>query len=79
MWFRIADKWATGKFEEVPCQIAGQEVMLKQEICEAGFGDLIGEYVRILNTPWWRRGLGWGFAKEFLRDRLNIITLGWHK
>jgi len=79
MWTDVYDKWGTGEHEDVPCKFAGQTIMLSREKCEAGLGDLVKEYVRILRTPWWRRTFGWGFAEKFLRKRLNVSILEWHK
>jgi len=80
MWTDVYDKWVTGKFEDITCEFPGlPSATLSREKCEAGMGDLMKEYVRVLNAPWWRRAFGWRYAEEFLRHRLNVFSIDWFK
>lgn len=79
------EPFRTGKIEKGKARIInlpGEPVIeVPMERCEAGLGNLIHEYVRRLNIPWWRRLFypGVDIEIESIREKLNTVIILWHR
>ena len=77
------EQWKTGKKKWVEINLCGVGLpegvkpRAQMDVYEANFGDLLAEYSRLLNKPWWRKTPMDRLNIKRMRDALNVITIEW--
>jgi len=78
-----SDKYKTGNLRDVTVRIANlpgdATFTIQGEICEAGLGDLVYEYITRMKMPWWKRiwHIGWRSEVSSIRSKLNVFRISW--
>ena len=78
----IEKKWKTDETRVVTSKICNavppnNEIDVLRNVHSAPMGDLIKEYVKHINIPWYKKLYDWSIVENRLRTVLNSVTLEW--
>jgi len=78
----LETKWQTDVVENIPHTVVNVEgtptIRIPQHRHVAPFGDFVGEYIKHLTLPWWKKDHYWDLTEKQMRDKLNQASITWH-